>query len=209
MRFIFSIQLMILVLSSCKNELQTISEDFQAICLVSNGAEIELENGVYMSPPTIHYVLFLYHDTIFQVSIGQKKSVYSYLKTRNHGKDSLESLMKEYNGTSLKKQVQLMKKMHSNLSSDCGPLGYFLFRKNYNLNFGIFPYREYTDWNRKYVYKEIPLTINQLPKIYSTIYHTLNSKQWDYFMSNDYYYKDVRTYRKNQFLFERRADSKR
>lgn len=199
MKFIVIIPFLIVTLLSCKNEPKPLSEDFQAICFVSDGNEIALGESVYMNAPVIHYIVFTYHDTIFQVSIGQKKSVYSYLKTRNHGKDSLESLLKEYNRTSLKKQVQLMKKMHSDLSSGCGPQGYFLFRKNYNLNFGIFTYRKYTDWNRKYVYKEIPLTINQFPKIYSTIYHTLNSKQWDYFMSDDYYYKDVRTYRKFQF----------
>lgn len=199
MKLIFPFLLIIFLFSACKEDEKRLNENYKAICFVSNGDETEVGNGVYMNPPTIHYVLFIYHDTIFQVQIRNKKSTYSYLKYRNKGKDSLQSTFNAFDKTSLKEQLQLMKKIQMTKSSGCGPEGYFLSQKNYKLNFGIFPYGEYNDWHGRYIYKEVPLTINQFPKIYSSIYHTLNSKQWDYFMSNDYYYKEVRTYRHIQF----------
>lgn len=200
MKFIFTTLLMISIFFffGCKEEEKKLNEDYQAICFVSNGDEIALGNGTYMNPPIIHYVLFLYHDTIFQVQIQNEKSTYSYLKYRNKGKDSLQSLFKKYNQTSLYEQLKSMKK--NNYQGTCAPNGYFLSKSNQKLNFGLFLYRDYYDWSRKYSWKQISLTSAQFPKIYSTIYHTLNSKQWDYFMSNEYYYKDVRTHLRIEFI---------
>ncbi|WP_343636811.1 hypothetical protein [Fluviicola sp.] len=191
MKLIYSILCILILLTSCKSENTPLNEDFRAICFVSNGDEIELGNGIYMNPPVIHYVLFLYHDTIFQVQIRDKKSTCSYLKCRRNGKDSLESLFKEYDETSLNEQLKVMKK--NGYLGTCSPDGYFLTRKNEILNFGLFIYMDYNQWSKHYYWKEIKLDPGQFPKIYPTIYHTLNSKQWDYFMSDDYYYKSVRT----------------
>ncbi len=137
MKFIVIIPFLILALVSCKHEPKVLSEDFQAICFVSNGDEISLGNGVYMNSPTIHYVLFLYHDTIFQVQIKDKKNSWSYLTPRNKGKDSLISLLRKYNKTSLKEQLHLIQKTDYTVSSSCGPKGYFLCKKNEKLNFGL------------------------------------------------------------------------
>lgn len=209
MKFIVTIPFLILALVSCKHEPKVLSEDFQAICFVSNGDEIELGNGLYMNSPTIHYILFLYHDTIFQVQIKNKKNSWSYLTPRNKGKDSLISLLKKYNKTSLKEQLHLIQKTDYTVNSSCVPEGYFLCKKHETLNFGLFNYRDYDYWSRHYYWKETKLHSYQFPKIYSTIYHTFNSKQWDYLMSDEYYYKYVRTYQKIQFQFEPISESKR
>lgn len=198
MKFISTLFLCLILLASCNEEPKSPSEDFQAICFVSNGTEIALGNGIYMNPPVIHYMLFLYHDTIFQVQIRDKKSTYSYLKYRRHGKESLQLLFKTYDQTSLHEQLKSMKK--NGYHGTCAPDGYFLSKNNGTLNFGLFIYRDYEDWSRHHFWKQIDLPSAQFPAIYPTIYHTLNSKQWDYFMSNAYYYKDVRTHRKIKFL---------
>ncbi len=208
MKFIFIITIWLFALASCKGEPKVLSEDFQAICFVSNGDEIGLGNEVYMNSPTIHYVLFLYHDTIFQVQIKDKKNSWSYLTPRNKGKDSLIFLFRKYDNTTLKEQLHLLKKRKYTVNSSCGPEGYFLCKKHEKLNFGLFNYRDYSYWSRYYYWKETKLHSYQFPKIYSTIYHTFNSKQWDYLMSDDYYYKDVRTYQKVRFQFEPTAKSK-
>lgn len=200
MKFIFMIALLLFTLVSCKDKTKALSEDFQAICFVSNGDEISLGNGVYMNSPTIHYVLFLYHDTIFQVQIKDKKNSWSYLTPRNNGLDSLISLFKKYDNTTLKEQLHLIQKRDYTVNSSCGPKGYFLCKKDEKLNFGLFNYRDYNYWSRYYSWKETKLHSYQFPKIYSTIYHTLNSKKWDYLMSDDYYYKEVWIYRKIEFL---------
>lgn len=204
MKFIVIIPFLILALVSCKHEPKVLSEDFQAICFVSNGDEIALGNGVYMNRPVIHYVLFLYHDTVFQVQISDKQPAYFYLKCRRNGKDSLESLFEKYDKFSLNEQLKVMEK--NGYEGTCAPNGYFLTRKSETLNFGLFTYMDYYEWSRHYHWKEIKLNPGQFPKIYPTIYHTLNSKQWDYFMSDAYYYKDVRTHRKIQFQFEPTAN---
>ncbi|WP_341903431.1 hypothetical protein [Fluviicola taffensis] len=199
MKFIFSLSLILVVLSSCKDKVKPLNEDFNAICFISNGDEIEVGNEVFMNLPKIHYILFIYHDTVFQSVIKNGESIYSYLKLRNHGKDSLQAILKQYDKTSLKKQLKSMK-VHNDNGINCAPAGYFLSGSNKKLNFGIFRYNDYSYWSRKYSYKEIKLESNQFPKIYQTIYHTLNSKQWDYFMSDDYYYKEIRTFRHGLFI---------
>lgn len=198
MKFIFIILLLAGIFVSCKTKAKPLNEDFNAICFVSNGDEIEIEDGVFINPPKIHYTLFIYHDTIFQSVIKNGENIYSYLKLRKHGKDSLQAILKQYDKTTLKKQLKSMKLPNDN-GINCTPEGYFLSGSNENLNFRIFQYNDYSYWSRKYSYKEIKLESSQFPKIYSTIYHTLNSKQWDYYMSDDYFYKDVRTFRHIQF----------
>lgn len=202
MKFIFTIPFLILALASCKHDPKALSEDFQAICFVSNGDEISLGNGVYMNSPTIHYILFLYHDSLFQVEIEQQKEHYYQLECNSKTKDSLISLLKSYQNISLKDQLK------QGLRRSCGPTSYFLIESPKKRNFVHFDYMDYVDWRRHHRIKEMRMEKSLFPKIYSTIYHTFNSKQWDYLMSDDYYYKDVRTYLKIQFQSEPISESK-
>lgn len=197
--------LSILFLVSCNSEQKPLDENFNTICFINDTYEIEVGNGAYMNIPKIQYVLFIYHDTIFQVSIENEKSTYSFMKLRNKGKDSLQSIFKEYDKTYLKKQLKSMKE--NNYHGTCAPNGYFLSRNDEKLNFGIFFYRDYSNWIRRYSHKEIQLKPAQFPQIYQTIYHTLNSKQWDYVMSDEYYYKDIRTANRHITFLENHADS--
>jgi hypothetical protein len=194
MKFIFIIALLLFTLVSCKDKTKALSEDFQAICFVSNGDEISLGNGVYMNSPTIHYVLFLYHDSLFQMEMEQKKERYCLLKCSSKTKDSLTALLKSYEQISLKDQLK------KGLRRSCGPTSYFLKESPRKKNFVHFDYMDYVDWRMHNRIKEIDLEKNSFPRIYSTIYHTLNSKKWDYLMSDDYYYKEVRTYCKIEFI---------
>ncbi|MGV3610070.1 MAG: hypothetical protein ACO1N0_03910 [Fluviicola sp.] len=200
MRSLFIVLVSVIALVSCKGENKPLSEDFNAICFVSLGNEIELGNDLYMHSPKIHYILFTYHDTVFQAAIKDEKTTYSYLKFRNKGKDSLQSIFKEYNKTTLAEQLKSLKKNEILIS--CAPEGYFLSGNMDQTNFGIFYYNDYGNWLRRYSHKEIKLKSDQFPNIYNTIYHTMNSKQWDYVMSNDYYYKDVRAYGKIKFIID-------
>lgn len=197
MKPIFILLLASILLPACKEKIKPLNEDFHAICFVSNGDEMELGNGIFMNRPEIHFIQFVYHDTVFRVHIENKKSTYSYLKFRNKGKDSLLSLLKQYDKTSLNQQLKSI--TETNCNASCAPKGYFLFKKNEKLNFGLFLYADYDNWVIKNRYHETTLKNSQFPKIYQTIYHTFNSKQWDYLMSDDYRYKDVRTYRRIQF----------
>ena len=117
---------------------------------------------------------------------------------RSAPKDSLQSVFNWYGKTTLQKQLKSMRE--NGYRESCAPEGYFLLRKGETSNFGLFEYEDYRLWIRRYNNKKIILGGKQFPKIYPTIYHMLNSMQWDYFMSNDYYYKDIRTYRKIRFL---------
>lgn len=205
MKYIFTLLSLSTLLISCKEKTTPLSEDFHAICFVSNGDEIELGNGVFMNTPKIHFIQFVYHDTVFRVHIENKKSTYSYLKFRNKGKDSLLSLLKQYDKTSLNQQLKSITEM--NCDASCAPEGYFLFKKNEILKFGLFLYADYSKWSKRYSCKEVTLKSSQFPKIYQTIFHTFNSKQWDYFMSDDYHYKDVRTHHRIQFIEQRHLNS--
>ena len=200
MKIVLFALITITILTSCKNDSVPLNEDFHAICFVSNGGEIDLGSGVFMNRPQIHFIQFVYHDTVFQVHIKNQKSTYSWLKFRNKGKDSLLSVLEQYDKTSLKQQLKSMQE--TNVDASCAPEGDFLFKKDEKFNFGLFLYNDYSNWLKGYRYKEVKLKNTQFPKVYQNIYHTFNSKQWDYLMSDDYHYKDVRTYGKHDLFFQ-------
>ncbi|AEA44853.1 hypothetical protein [Fluviicola taffensis] len=188
---------LIMIFASCRQNSKPLNEDFSAVCFLDSGDKVEVGSGVFMNPPKIHSILFVYHDSVFQVQIKNKKSSYFYLKCRKTPKDSLLSLFSIYGKTTLKEQLK--NKEETNCSSSCAPECYFLFKNSKKINFGIFYYHDYSEWTRRFGQNEVKLNPNQFPSIYQTIYHTLNSKHWDYFMSNDYYYKAIRTYRHVEF----------
>ena len=198
MRLLFTTCIATILLFSCENKKKVLNEDFSAIGFVSRGYEMQLPKNLYMEIYQFHFILFTYHDTVFQVEIKNNQPVYSYLKVGQRAKDSLAAALKPYKTTSLKKQLKLITKIYDHPS--CAPAGYFLFSRN--LNFGIFHYAVYGDLYRHFLCgKEVRLKESQFPKIYQTIYHTLNSKHWDYFMSDDYRYKEVRTYQRSHISF--------
>jgi hypothetical protein len=196
MKIILASLTLILVFISCNSELETnmVDEDFQAIGFVSKGNEISLGNGRFMHSFKFQLILFVYHDTIFQVEINNDKPTYYYLKCSQETKGSLIAELDRYNQTSLKEQLIDIKK--NNLLSSCAPDGYFLFNKNEKMNFGLFAYESLYQWFIKSK-RQIKLTDREFPKIYESIFHTLNSKGWDYFMSDDYHYKELRFYYKD------------
>ncbi|MDH4473324.1 MAG: hypothetical protein QE487_12015 [Fluviicola sp.] len=196
MKIILASLTLILVFVSCNSERETkmINEDFQAIGFVGKGNEISVGNGLFMHSFKFQLILFVYHDTIFQIEINNDKPTYSYLKCSKETKGTLITALDRYNQTSLKEQLIDIKK--NNLLGSCAPDGYFLFKKNAKLNFGLFAYESINDWIRKDK-RQIKLTDREFPKIYESIFHTLNSKGWDYFMSDDYHYKKLRFYYKD------------
>ena len=118
----------------------------------------------------------------------------------------IQSVFNWYGKTTLQKQLKSMRE--NGYRESCAPEGYFLLRKGETSNFGLFEYEDYRLWIRRYNNKKIILGGKQFPKIYPTIYHMLNSMQWDYFMSNDYYYKNVRTYHHAYFIGDTASYSK-
>ena len=183
---------------SCDTKTSPTNENYEAIAFMGNGEEIQLGNNLYMESQKIGFILFIYHDTIFQAKIDSSETTYSYIVKNDKLLDSIKETFKRYGKTTLKKQLVSMKT--NGYSGTCSPDSYFLFGSNTKINFGLFYYMDYYDLIRRARPKEITIPEQKIPKIYSTIYHTLNSKIWDYYMSNDYYYKNVRTYGKIDFF---------
>ncbi|WP_343605286.1 hypothetical protein [Fluviicola sp.] len=186
----FALLITLSVLNSCKEEPVALSEDFYAVSFVSRGDDLYLRKNQYLETEKIHFVLFIYHDTIFQVDLQEKKPRYSYLKCKPAVLDSLKSMFAVYEKTNLSKQLKDLKENGPKLS--CIRDEYFLFRKGDQINFGIFDFMDYYDWYGRRATKEVKLKKYQFPQIYQTIYFGLNSRRWDYVMSNRYYYKEFR-----------------
>lgn len=192
MKFIFSVILIVLILSSCE-EPKPLSENFWAIGYDGRGHEITLNDSMCFEVPTLKCIVFLYHDSIFKVEIDQKnKDHYSLLKTNTKAKDTLISIFDTYRKTTLNSQLKEIQE--HGMKHGCFTDGYFLFSTTKKLQFGLFEFTKYYNWRSHYHSKEIILTPKQFPKIYQTIYHQFNSKWWDYYMSNEYHFKDLRVH---------------
>ncbi len=183
---------------SCDTKTSTTNENYEAIAFMDNGEEIQLGNNLFMKSQKIGAILFIYHDTIFQAKINGTKTTYSYMAKNDKLLDAIRGTFKPYRNTTLKKQLVSMKM--KGYSGTCSPDTYFLIGSNTQINFGLFNYMDYYVVIRSARTKEISIPEQKFPKIFTTIYHTLNSKIWDYYMSNDYYYKDLRTYGKTNFF---------
>ena len=191
MKFIVIIPFLILALVSCKHEPKVLSEDFQAIAYDGRDHEISINDTLVFEVPKLKGIVFLYHDSIFKVEIDHKnKQHFSLIKANNKSLDSLISLFKSYQKTNLVTQLKEIKE--HGIAHGCYKDGYFLFSKQENLQFGLFEFEKYYNWRLRYDPVEIPLKPEQFPKIYQTIYHTFNSKWKDYYLSNEYHYKELR-----------------
>lgn len=186
------------VLISCESQKAAIDESYDAIAFTGNGDEIHLSKELYMRRHEITYILFRYHDTLFQAEISKNATSYSFLKNDGVLMDSLKTNLSFYRNTNLKKQIKEV--VHNGELVSCSPDGYFLFNSKDKLNFGKYDYREWSDLLHRKNFQKIKLPEHSFPKVYSAIYHTFNSKIWDYTMSKDYQYKSVRTYNKIQLL---------
>jgi hypothetical protein len=181
------------LLFSCKNKPEKQNEDFNAFGFISRKDELKLTKDYYMETYRFHMILFTYHDSIFQFELKNNQPLFYYLKVGQKATNDLMSKLEPYRKTTLKEQLKSTSEV--NVSSSCGPEGYFLFSQN--LTFGIFDYSVYLDLHRSLrVGKKIPLKPHQFPKIFQTIYHTMNSNHWEYYMSDEYVYRNIRIYRK-------------
>lgn len=196
--FVLLFLINISVLSSCQVKEEQIIDDYKAVAIANINNEIKISPDLYMNQKKIGLILFIYHDTVFQAKLEGNKTTYAYLNWNKQLKDSLNSCLGLYKSTNLKKQLKDLRE--NGILMTCSPEGYFLFSSNEQLNFGLFNYRDLGDLVNSNHYKEVVLSKNKFPKIYTTIYHTFNSKIWDYYMSNDYYYKENRTYKKVDFV---------
>lgn len=178
----------LILLHSCQDEPVVLNEDFYAMGFVSGNEEVNLGKGQYLETERIHFVLFIYHDTIFQVKREKKETQYSYLKCKPAVVDSLKSVFSAYEKTNLSVQLKEIQENGPRLS--CIPDEYFLFRKGDRLNFGIIDFMDYYDWHGRRATKEVKLKKYQFPEVYQFIYFGLNSNRWDYMMSNRYYFKE-------------------
>lgn len=181
----------ITILASCKNNPEPLNEDFYTIGYDRKGHEIKLNDSLFFEVPKLKFIVFLYHDSIFKVEIDhENKQHYSLLTGNDRTKIALDSTFKSYRKTTLNSQLKDLRKHKTRYG--CFSDGYFLFRTNEQLQFGLFDFMNYYDWKKHYSSIEISLKPNQFPKIYQTIYHTFNSKWWDYYMSNEYHFKELR-----------------
>lgn len=193
MKLIFSLLLVAMILTSCQEKAKPLNEDFSAIGYDRRGHEIVLNDSLCFDVPKLKFILFLYHDSIFKVEIDtENKQHYSLLKENNRYKDTLTSIFDSYRKITLKGQLKDIQK--HGMKDGCFHDGYFLFRTNEQIQFGLFDFMNYYNWRQHYSPKEIELKPNQFPQIYQTIYHTFNSKWLDYYMSNEYHYKDLRVH---------------
>lgn len=197
MKLIFGSLLLFFYISSCQNNSSKLKEDYQALGFISNGEEVQISKDLFLNAKKFHYFLFLYHDTIFQV-VNHKEITYYYFEPNKKMIDSLKSALKPYTKITLHEELISMKK--NGYRGSCGPEGYFLFEKNEKMNFGVFDHRNYNDWRKQFKNKPKEIKKNKFPKIFQSMYHKFNSKHWDYFMSTEYHYKDVRCYGKAIFI---------
>lgn len=181
----------ITILASCKNNPEPLNEDFYAIGYDRRGHEIIINDSLCFEVPILKFIVFLYHDSVFKVEIDHKKKQhFSLLKGTNQSKEALIPIFNSYRKTTLKSQLKHIQK--HGIIHGCFSDGYFLFRTNEQLQFGLFDFMNYYDWKKHYPSNEIRLRPDQFPRIYQTIYHTFNSKWWDYYMSNEYHFKELR-----------------
>lgn len=182
--FILILTFCTLTFNSCDIEKNTHSEDYEAIAITNQGNKIKIDQNQFIVAQKIRYILFIYHDTIFQAEINRKSSklIFSFLSTKTKLKDSFNRVFSHYSNKSLNKQLQSIKKSNR---ETCAPHSYILIKKKNQSNFCLFNYGEYYEIIKNAHYKEIKLPKNKIPAIYFTIYHTLNSNIWDYFMSNE------------------------
>lgn len=180
-----------LVAFSCNNKTKVLNEDYQAIYIETRGDLIQLNDDLYMHRHDYSQILFSYHDSVFKISRENGKEKYSYLKMKQQNLDSLNALFNKYNKTNLKEQLSLMKKYGT--EHYCFGHGYVLFQKNYNHKFVLFDPHDFIYNLGRWRYNEINLSKRKFPKVHQTIQNMFNSKIWDYVMSDDYYYKVVRT----------------
>ena len=189
-KFILAL-LPIVVLISCKDEPKALSEDFWAIGFDRRGHEIIINDSMCFEVPKLKCIVFLYHDSVFKVEIDREtnKEHYSLLTAENKAIDTLMATFDSYRKTNLKDQLQEFRE--NGLGYGCFSDGYFLFNTTNKIQFGLFDFMNYYDWTKHCRSKEMALTPKQFPKIYQTIFHTFNSKWRDYYLSNEYHYKEL------------------
>jgi hypothetical protein len=175
----------------CQVKQKPLSEDFWAIGYDGRRSQITINNDFVFEAPKLKCIIFLYHDSLFMVKNDQDDNPQiSLLINNKREKDSLKSLFESYQKTSLHGQLKEIEAHGMPLG--CFTDGYFLFRKHDQIQFGLFNFMRYYEWMLQYHPKEIPLSLEKLPRIYPVIYHTFNSKWWDYYMSDTYHFKDLR-----------------
>lgn len=180
-----------LLVFSCTQD-KNVNEDYQASCIVGNGKEIELGDSLFMRCPQINAILFLYHDTVFEASLEKKNPNFYYFKCTEQDKKELKRLFKKYDDTNLTQQ--LTDSTETGFIGNCEGESYFLSQQSDQLNFGVIP-MFYHEWIRRNGIRPLKISETKFPKMYQSIFNTFNSNIWEYVMSEDYYYKDVRTYR--------------
>ena len=191
MKFIFQF-ILIFLFFACKEDETRLNEDFCAIAYDGMNYEIKLNDSLCFEVPKLKFILFLYHDSIFKVEIDREnKEHYSLLKGSTKSQDTLNSLFNAYQKTTLKGQLKDIKE--NGIKHGCFTNGYFLIGRSDQTQFGLFDFTKYYEWRTYSNSKEIELQSKHFPKIYHTIYHTLNSKFWDY-MSDEYHLKVLRTH---------------
>lgn len=191
MKIVLFALITITILTSCKNDSVPLNENFYAIGYDRRSHEIIINDSLTFEVPKLKFIVFFYHDTVFKVEIDdENKQHYSFLKGNTQSKEMLNEVFKSYQKTTLKGQLKHIQKHGMNLG--CFSDGYFLFHKNDHTQFGLFDFMKYYDWRKHHSSKEIPLKPKRFPKIYQTVYHTFNSKWWDFYMSNEYHFKEMR-----------------
>lgn len=182
---------------SCSNKTEQ-TEDYKAVCIVGKGIEIELGDSLFMTAHHINAILFLYHDTVFEVCFEKKQPEFYFFKCTEQDKKEFNQRFKPYEQTNLKEQ--LTDSTETGFIGNCLGKSYFLTNKSDQLNFGVVP-MIYHELIRRTKIKTLKLSEVKFPKIYRSIYDSFNSNIWEYVMSEDYYYKQIRSYYKDRINY--------
>lgn len=170
------------ILSSCK----TPKKDDSIIAISLIESDPKLSEDLNFDCQKLCGIIFLYHDTIFKMEIANHK--YFYYNTPKKVNLEVQKMIKHPTGLTIKKQVEDIKKTPPSCNRGSG---YLYIKENNKSKFLLCPYSFFTDMN-KLMKKEIPINKAKLPQIFNSLYCEINSKHWDYFMSEDYAYKDFR-----------------
>ena len=192
---VFTTLALIIICFGCNDKSKQLNEDYQAIGFISKGKEILLSDNLYMKTHRIHYILFTYHDSIFEVIMKKKKFEYRYCKLPKKIAKLLQQTFDSNSNTNLEKQLKNLAK--NGPQPVCGGAeGYFLKEKKGINNFGLFSFTEFINFAPALEQYSVPIKKSKFPPMFKNIYHTLNSKQWEYYMSDNYYHKGSRTFTK-------------
>jgi hypothetical protein len=188
------ISFLFILLLSCSNKKQELTK-IQAFCIVGRGETLELEKKQFMDIDKINIMITRINNEFFETEFKNQTFIHHKLKIDHRilkeVKDSFDNNSKE----NINKQKENLRK--SDVGCDLG-FGYFLDDSN-TKNFCLLQSRELKNRliftrNKKEKVRDKYIEI----KLEET-YYKINSKRWDYYMSNEYVYKDLRTYRFVEF----------